>query len=43
MLAGVPKMLFELALRRIGTDYQSGRDHKSLPSLGFPGTVPTST
>src|SRR5690606_19027213 len=33
-LARVPKVLFELALRRIGTDYQPGRDRKSLPSLG---------
>src|SRR5690606_24570940 len=33
-LARVPRALFELALRRIGTDYQPGRERKSLPSLG---------
>jgi hypothetical protein len=33
-LAHVPKVLFEMALRRIGTEHQVGRANKSLPSFG---------
>lgn len=33
-LARVPKVLFEMALRRIGSEYQAGRANKSLPSVG---------
>lgn len=33
-LATVPKVLFEMALRRIGTEHQVGRANKSLPSFG---------
>lgn len=33
-LAQVPKVLFEMALRRIGTEHQVGRANKSLPSFG---------
>jgi len=33
-LAQVPPPLFDLALRRLGVDYQAGRERKSLPSVG---------
>lgn len=33
-LGRVPKLLFDLALRRLGAEYQAGRANKSLPSFG---------
>lgn len=33
-LGQVPKALFEIALRRVGSDHQVGRANKSLPSFG---------